>query len=246
VFETLYVAGVKALAVLLLLALAVPSPTSAVSSSAVIREPGAIYLEDLVPRPIRLTVAADAPIYYQAGMGRFLGILRKGQQVELQAIGLDEHAYRVRGQAQQGQVAGWVEPKFLAPLKREFLDNLKQNAARQQDVQALIARNEIAINMTPEEVITSLGKPGRKTSRLDANGRQDVWEFVRYERVPQQIQSYDLAGRLVLNTIYVKVPAGKLSVVFERNLVVSMEQSEGSLDRDARVKIVTAPLAFSF
>ncbi len=235
----------KAIAAILFV-LSFALPVLAAPSGAVIREEGAIYLEDLVPRPIKVAVNADAPIYYQAGMERFLGVLRKGQLVELQAIGAEERAYRVRGQAQQGQVAGWVDPKFLAPLKREFVENLKQNAARQQEVAALIARNEVAINMTPEEVASALGKPGRKTARLDANGRQEVWEFIRYERVPQQIQSYDTAGRVVFNTVYVKVPAGKLSVVFENSLVASLEQTEGSLERDARVKIVTAPLVVAF
>lgn len=236
----------KAPTLALLLLLAAAPAWAAALSGAVIHEPGAIYLEEVAPRPVRVTVLEDAPIYYHAGMDRFLGVLRKGQQVELQAIGPEEHAYRVRGMAQQGQVVGWVDPKFLAPLKREFLDGVKQNAARQEEVRALIAKNEIAINMTPEEVMQSLGKPGRKTSRLDAQGRQDVWEFVRYERVPQQVQGYDQFGRVVVNTYYVKVPAGKLSVVFEKNLVVSMEQTEGSLERDARVKIVTAPMAVAF
>lgn len=236
----------KAATLALFLLLCAAPTWAAALSGAVIREPGAIYLEEVVPRPVRVTVQADAPIYYHAGMDRFLGVLRKGQQVELQAIGPDERAFRVRGMAQQGQVAGWVDPKYLAPLKREFLEGVKQNAARQEEVRALIAKNEVAINMTPEEVVLALGKPGRKTSRLDAKGRQDVWEFVRYEKVPQQVQGYDQFGRLVVNTYYVKVPAGKVSVVFEKNLVVSMEQTEGSLERDARAKIVTAPLVVAF
>lgn len=226
-----------------LLLLAFTTLAEAAPSGAVIREPGAIYLEDLIPKTIHATVAVDAPVFYHNDMERFLGTLRKGQIVELQAIDEASRAYRVRGQAQQGQVAGWIDPKNLLPLKAEFIDTIKQNAARQRDVQALIAKNEIAINMTPAEVTASLGKPGRKTTRLDANGKEDVWEFVRYERIPQQVQGFDQAGRNVLTTVYVKVPAGKLSVVFDNSLVSSMEQTEGNLERDARVKIVTAPLA---
>ena len=186
------------------------------------------------------------PIYYAQDMERYLGTLRTGQPVELQAIRDDGQAYRVRGQAQQGQVAGWVDPKFLVPLKREFLAALRSNAARHRDVQALIARNEIAVNMTEDEVIAALGKPSRKATRVDAGGKGEVWEFVRFERVPQQMQNYDQYGRLVLTTVYVKVPAGKLSVTFEENLVTAMEQSEGTLARDARAKIVTAPLLVRF
>ena len=209
-------------------------------AGAVIREPGAIYLEDFAAHPVRIPVKDDAPIYYQPDLGRYLGTLKKGQLVELQAV--TDHAYRVRGVAQQGQVVGWVAPASLPPLKREFLDSLRQNAQRHAEVFALIARNEVAVNMTPDEVIASLGKPSRKSSRTDNNGRQEVWEFIKYDRVPQETTGYDRFGRLVTSLAYVKVPAGKLSVIFDNNLVSSLEQSEGSLERDARVRLVPAPL----
>lgn len=210
----------------------------AATSGAVIREEGAIYLEDLLMKPARLATVADAPIFYKNDLGRYLGTLKKGQIVELQAV--SDTAYRVRGMAQQGQVAGWVDPKFLNPLKQDFLDGLKQNDARRKEVLALIARNEVAINMTPEEVMQALGKPAKKSSKLDAKGREDVWEFVRYERVPQESLVRDAVGNLVRTIIYVKVPAGKISVTFSNNLVTSLEQSEGTLDA-GRVSVVTAP-----
>ena len=211
------------------------------TSGAVVREEGAIYLEDLLPKPVRLAVIADAPIHYKIDLERYLGTLKKGQVVDLQAVG--DGAYRVRGVAQQGQVAGWVDPKFLNPLKKDFLENLKQNAARRDEVNALIAKNEVAINMTPEEVMRSLGKPAKKSSHLDAKGREETWEFVKYERVPKETYGRDPAGNLVKSIIYVKVPVGKLAVSFADNLVASLEQTEGTLDRAAQVKIIPAPYA---
>jgi len=210
----------------------------AATSGAVIREEGSIYLEDLLMKPARLATVADAPIYYHSDFARYLGTLKKGQIVELQAV--SDTAYRVRGMAQQGQVAGWVDPKFLNPLKKDFLDSLKQNAARRKEVQALIAKNEVAINMTPEEVLQALGKPAKKSSKLDAKGREDMWEYIRYERVPQETVGRDPAGNLIRTIIYVKVPAGKVSVTFANNLVSALEQSEGTVDA-GRVSVVTAP-----
>jgi hypothetical protein len=92
----------------------------------------------------------------------------------------------------------------------------------------------------------ALGKPAKKTSRLDATGRDELWEFVRFERVPQEVTAADKYGRLVTNYVYVKVPAGKLSVAFKNNLVAELEQSEGTLDRAARVKIVAVPFRLSY
>ena len=213
-------------------------------SGAVIREEGAIYLEDLLVKPARLATIGDAPIYYHSDFARYLGTLKKGQIVELQAV--SDKAYRVRGLAQQGQVAGWVDPKFLNPLKKDFLDNLKQNAARLEQVRALIAKGEVAVNMTLEEVQQALGKPTKKTSHVDASGRADVWEFIRYERVPQETVGRDLNGNLVSNIIYIKVPVGKLSVTFANNLVTALEQTEGSLEKGATTKIVPAPFAVTY
>lgn len=214
------------------------------TSGAVIREDGAIYLEDLLIKPARLATVADAPIYYHIDLGRYLGTLKKGQIVELQAV--SDSAYRVRGVAQQGQVAGWVEPKFLNPLKKDFLENLKQNAARRDEVLALIAKGEVAINMTPEEVMRAVGKPSKKTSRLDAKGREDVWEFVRYQSIPQEAVGRDQFGNLVKSVTYIKVPVGKLAVTFNNNLVTALEQSEGTLEKDAQVKIIPAPFVVSY
>ena len=231
---------------------ALPSPLAAAlflaplfaQAGAVIREDGAVYLEDFIKQPVRLTILAETSIFYQSDLRRYLGTIRKGQIVELQAVA--ENAYRIRGKAQQGQVAGWVMAASLSPLKQEFLDNLRKNAARKSEVDALIAKNEVAVNMTPEEVVKALGKVSKKTSRLDANGREEVWEFIRYERVPQQVTAYDRNGRLVTNIVYVKVPSGKLAVTFQNNLVSTLEKSEGTLDRDARVKIVSAPITVAF
>jgi hypothetical protein len=234
---------VSALRFLLGLCVLVAASQAASPAGSVIREPGAIYLEDFAARPIRIPVKDDAAIYYKPDLARYLGTLKKGQTVELQAV--TDGAYRVRGVAQQGQVVGWVPPSALAPLKKEFLENLRQNAERRTEVEALIAKNEVAVNMTPDEVIASLGKPTRKTSRLDNAGQEEVWEFVKYERVPQETSGYDRFGRLVSSVVYIKVPSGKLSVSFDNNLVISVEQTEGAPDRDARAKLIPAPLVFA-
>ena len=224
------------LAVLLILA----TLTMGHAAGPVFREPGAIYLEDLLPKPIKVDVSAEAPIYFDLGFGRYLGVLKKGQLVELQAV--TDTAYRVKGQAKQGQVVGWVDPKSLGALKPDFLANIKKAARRLEEVKALIARKEAAINMTPEEVRASLGKAGNVSSRLDASGRHDVWEYVRYDSVPQQTTGYDRFGNQVTNTVYVKVPVGKLSVIFDNNVVTALEQTESNLAKDSQVKIVVAPI----
>ena len=200
-----------------------------------------MYLEDLAVKPVKLVTIVDAEVQSSPAGGRFLGTIRKGSTVELLAV-LDEN-FRVRGEARQGRVVGWVNVRSIQPVKADFLESLRQNAKRKAEVEALIEKNEVALNMTPEEVSASLGKAQKKTSKLDAAGRKDVWEFVRYMRVPQETTGYDRLGRLVTNTIYVKVPAGKLTVTFDNNLVSGLEQTEGNTDVQAPIRLIPAPIA---
>ncbi len=222
----------------LLLALAIALPTHAASNLP--REDGAVYLEDFAVKTVRLATVADAAVSTKPGDGKSLGIIRKGSAVELLAI--SDTAYRVRGQAAQGGVAGWVAVQAVSALKPEFIESLKQNAKRKAEVDTMIAKGEVALNMTPEEVTAALGKIQKKTSKLDAQGRKEVWEVIRYTRVPQETTGYDRTGRLVTSTVYVKVPSGKLTVSFENNLVSALEQTEGNTDVQPPVRLVPVPV----
>ena len=213
---------------------------SSFAAPPILREAGATYLDDFKVKEVRLAVLSEAAVYSLLNQGRYLGVIAKGRVVELHAV--SEKGVRVRGMAQQGQVSGWVDASLLTPLKPEFLESLRANAKRKVEVDALIAKNEVGLNMTPDEVGASLGKAQKKTSKLDAAGRKDVWEFVRYTRVPQQTTGYDRLGRLVESTVWVKVPSGKLSVTFENNLVSALEQTEGTTEVQAPVRIIPAPI----
>jgi hypothetical protein len=230
---------VKAFIAALLLPL--PALIAADRPSALLREPGSVYLEDLAVKSVKLVTVADTAVFSKPADGRFLGTIRKGASVELVAI--TDAAFRVRGQATQGGVVGWVDPKGIQEVKPDFLESLRKNAKRKAEVDALVSNGEVALNMTSDEVAAALGKAQKKTSKLDAGGRKDVWEFVRYARVPQDTTGYDRNGRLVTNTIYVKVPIGKLTVNFENNLVSSLESSEGTAEVQSPIRLVPAPIA---
>jgi hypothetical protein len=210
------------------------------AASALPREIGAIYLDDLAIKPVKLAVIGEAAVHSQLANGNYLGVLRKGTVAEVVAI--SDTAIRVRGTAAQGGVVGWVPATGLTPMKPEFIESVKKNAQRKTDVDALIAKNEVALNMTHEEVTSALGKPQKKSSKLDAKGRQEVWEFIRYTRVPQESTVPDQFGRPVTTVVYVKVPSGKLAVTFENNLVSSLEQTEGTTDVAAPIRLVPAPI----
>ena len=229
----------------------------ALASGPIIREPGAIYLSDFGLKPLRLKALRAAPCYFDTAMTRYAGTLRFPQVVQVEAV--TESVCRIRANAQQGGVAAWIPYNELEPLPEGLLANLKKSEERRQLVEELIAQNEVAIGMTVDEVGRSLGRPQKKTKRADKEGTQEVWEFVKYELVPQTtytpgynqtiIQTPGKKGGVIVqggggyypNTIYVKVPVGTLTVTFRDGLVDALDQSEGTTT-SGQVSIVNPPI----
>lgn len=245
----------------LLLALLFSASMGLSDAAPIVREPGAIYLSDFDAKPFRLKVLRPSDCYFDIGMTRYAGTLRFPQVVQVEAV--SDNGLRIRGNAQQGGVAAWVPFAALEPLPENFVVNLKKSEERRKMVEAFIARNEVAIGMTVDEVGRSLGKPQKKTNRADKDGTQQVWEFIKYALVPQTTYGpgYNQSvvqypgtpgkpGGLVVqnnsgyyaNTIYVKVPVGTLKVSFKDGIVESLDQTEGTTVGGGQVSIVTPPI----
>ena len=228
--------------------LALLAPRAGFGLEGLPREKGAIYLEDFFEQPYRLRVLADAPIYFNADLARFLGTLTRGGLVELQAINDKEGLLRVKGLARQGQVVGWVEARYLSALDPAFVTGLRRSIERRRLVRALAASGEIALGMTMDEVVSSLGAPTKKVSHTDAQGMAETWEYVRYVTVPRQVAGYDGLGRLVTSVVYEKVASGRFSVSFGGGVVTAIDRSEANVAAGAGaapVQSVPPPIAFS-
>ena len=209
------------------------------------RDPGAIYLEDFFDQPYRLRVLQDAAIFYNPDLARFLGTLHKGQLVELQAIDDKQGLLRVRGQASQGQVVGWIEARYLTALDPQFVVGLRRSVERQEQVRALSASGEIALGMTMEEVAATLGQPVKKSAHSDASGVVESWEYVSYVTVPRTVTSYDPYGRLYSALVYQKVPSGSYTASFTRGVVSAIDRNTVEVAnqlRTAPVRSVAQPV----
>lgn len=207
------------------------------------KEPGAVYVEDTLKNPIVLYTKNPAPIWYQLSRERQIGTVPKGREVTI--IALSDSMYRVRTRARHGDVSGWVRPVDLMDKKgnQEFAAELQTIYKRQKVVQEMIEKNEIALGMTVDEVTASIGKPNVKSSKLDGKGRQDIYEYVTYKKVPQRQPYRDAYGRLLTRIVYIKVETGRRTVTFSNDTVISIEQSEGEPGND-NGKIVVPPIDF--
>ena len=213
------------------------------------REKGAFYLEDFFQRPYRLKVLVDAPIYFNADAARFLGTVRKEQVVELLAVTGNGALFRVRANAQQGQVVGWMPARYVTPLDASFVEGLRRAADRRDQIRTLTAAGDVALNMTPEEVSAILGQPAKKSSHTDQGGSTDTWDFVRYESVPRTVVGTDPLGRLFTTVVYEKVAVGNYAVTFVGGLSQAIDQTDKtgvSVVSPTPVKIVPPPVVFHF
>ncbi len=220
------------------------SLVSAERPSQLAREEGALYVEDVLDKPIKLKVLKAGNAYSTLQGQRYLGTIRPGQEATLLAI--SDRAYRVRARAQQGPIAGWVGPGFFEKLAPEFVENLKKAAERKALVEELIANEEVALGMSSAEVVASLGEPTKRASKVTADGREMTLEYIEYDRVPQTSYIRNALGQIVRRTTYVKVESGRTTVMLKDDVVASIEESENNEARRRRGIIVPMPIDLFF
>jgi len=237
----------KALSVTLLTACLLTQPLGAQGldwlekKSPLSTEKGALYVEDILEEPIKLRVLKQAPIYYQLDMRRHLGTMARGTEVTIVALS-DKGLYRVRGKATHGGVSGWMRAQDLAGTDPKFAENLRKLYARQKIILDLVKNKQIALGMTPAEVVASIGKPSRTAVKIAANGKNETYEYITYDRVPQYRTTIDQYGRPFTSTYYVKVETGKLTVTMKDGSVSEIEETEGNPLGDGGLIQVPPPI----
>lgn len=213
-------------------------------SSLLAPEPGTIDVEGLLKKPVVLKVLQESPIYSRSTLENALGSMAPGTLVSL--VGIADKAYRVRGRARHGDVSGWMRIPDLLSADPNLIPNLRKLHARQTQVEELIAKHQVALGMTAAEVTAAMGKPNRKSTKLSAAGRDERFEYIIYDRVPQYNTSLDAFGRPFQTVTYLKVETGNLSVNFKDGIVETVEETKGNPLGSGGVKIVPAPVIFGF
>jgi hypothetical protein len=207
-------------------------------------DPTVVYLDQTLKKTIDLQVIKDAPVFSDKEGKQRLGTLKGNQTVRLEAI--TDKIYRVRGQGTRDGIAGWAAPWAFSSTDPEFVAHLKSLYERQIQIQNLIAKNQVAIGMTLDEVTLSKGKPTKTTTRKTATGESGRWDFIEYEDVKNYVTEVDRATgntyrRLVSIT---RVEKSKSFVEFENDVVTAVEESE---DHQAtKSRIVVPPQIFQW
>ncbi len=206
------------------------------------QEVGTYSVEGLTPKPVVVKIQAEAPAYTTSKFDRAIGSFAPGTPVTL--VAMSDAAYRVRGRARHGDVAGWVRQADILSKDPLLADKLKKLFERTQQVAELIQNNQVALGMTSDEVRASLGKPTRTSTKINATGKQERLEYAMFEKVPQTTTTQNAFGQLVQTVIYVKVEVGTLSLSFKNGVVDEMEETKGNPLGGGGARVVTAPIVF--
>ena len=232
------------LALILALSIALPAGADNRKSSLLNNDPDVVYVEEFTDKKIEFLVLKPGVVYSTKKGGRKLGVLKTNTKVSF--LGMTEKAYKVRGTATHGGVSGWVSPKALGSKDKDFVENLKKVYERQKVVRELIAKHEVAIGMTIDEVTAALGKPTKTKVRQTAKGKTGVWEFITYE----EQDHYQFVRDPVTGAVYrryshtTKEELGKVVVEFENEVVTAIEETENNDGR--KVRIVNPPVLIAW
>lgn len=218
------------------------SPFSRGKSALESTEPGTFTVEGMTPRPITVKIQIESPVYPNSRMQGALGSFAPGTLVTL--VAMSDTAYRVRGRARHGDVAGWVRQADVLSADPNLATNLKKLIERTRKVAELIEKNQVAMGMTKQEVQASLGKPSRTAAKINAAGKEERLEYSVYERVPQTTTGRDGFGQIVQSVIYVKVEVGTLAVSFKDDVVSEIEETKGNPLGGGGVQMVPPPFVF--
>ncbi len=211
------------------------------TSSRLAQEDGAIYLEGMVVDDLVIRVSKAAPVYSTLGAERWLGNFLPNQNAVL--IAVSDKAYRLRARAKQGQIAGWVSKGAVEGLPPDFEANLEKFYERYVVVKDLIDNHQVALGMTLDEVVASIGPPDKRSSKVTQEGRTDALEYISYQRVPRSGVGYDAFGVPVSATSYVEVESGRVQIEFSNDTVTSIEESEGvDLSQSGGLVVVPPPI----
>lgn len=203
-------------------------------------EPGTFALDGMTPKPIVLKVQLEAPVYPTSKLQGALGSFAPGSLVTL--LAMSETAYRVRGRARHGDVAGWVRMAEVKSAVPDLNANLKKLYERTKLVDELIQHKQVALGMTSQEVQASMGKPARKSSKITAAGKEERVEYAIYDQVPQTSTGVNAFGQLVQTVVYVRVEVGTLSLSFKDGAVSEIEESKGNPLGGGGVRTVPPPV----
>jgi len=182
------------------------------------QEHGVFYLEKWKLPPLQLKALGRTPLVVSPNENRLVACLAKGQPVTVIALG-DAMDY-VAARTATDEVRGWVDVKTLESPPDGLLEELRKRRERAAAHQESIARHEVALGMTREEVRASFGKPGERLNVRTADGEREQWIYETFRYLPTYQYDRDEKGQVRQMVSYAKTRVGRKVVTFRGDEVI--------------------------
>ncbi len=209
-------------------------------------DPTVFYFENYTSIPIKLLTTKTTKIYStkKGKISPKIGTIKPGKVVQL--IAMNKSAYRISAKGKYGKVKGWVNPKNLASKDPKFIENLQKLYTRQIKVQNLIANNRVAIGMTVDETIQSLGQPTKKQQRITKDGKSGKYEFIEFEKVKhyRYITNHQTGFTYKKLSHVTNEEKSNVTVEFTNNVITAISTTENS--GNTSISEVMPPIIIGF
>jgi len=212
------------------------------STSALNSDPNVVYTEEITAQTLKFEIIEERPVYLTRHGKQRVGTSKVGTVCEL--IGFDNRAFKIKGEAKHSRITGWISPHALQCKDPNFIENFKKLYERKKLVKELIANEEIAIGMTPIEVVQVMGKPTKTSVRTTVKGTSGLYEYI--EKVEKKhyktIQDYDTGQFLKSYSHSTEETKSRVGVEFVDNTVSAIEKDEDNSVTGRALKIVAIPV----
>jgi len=188
--------------------------------AAEIRYDDVLYLDEAKQAALELKVLQRTPLAFTRDPNSVIAHLAAGQRVRL--LGIGEKYHYVLAQIVTGPARGWLDASVLEALPEELRADLQKRRERRLANRALIERHEVALEMTSQEVLASLGKPDRKAQSHTSRGDEEQWYYVAYKLLPQYSYYSNDRGELLPSVSYRRTTAGYRMIAFRDDQVVEI------------------------
>jgi hypothetical protein len=194
-----------------------------------LREPGVLYFDGNLPDKITGSLHTNATVYIHRDFQTALAVLYPGQNVEI--IGMCPDGYLLKTTYRNNTLMGWIRPVDLpSGIDPALFTEAQKSQARRDAVAVAIANKTVIQGMTPDEVKQSVGRPEQTSSHTDVNGTVQTWTYITYREEPQNSYVINAFGQPVIQTLYVKIPIGQLTVDFANGGVTAITQHKSDPD----------------
>lgn len=208
-------------------------------SAAEIRYPDVLYLDELKHAPVELKTIERTPLSFSRDPRSVMAFLAKGQPVTV--LGFGETNNYVSCRISTGPAKGWVRADALAEPAKELMDDLRARHKRMLEHRKLIEKHEVALTMTHEEVLASLGRPDRKARMRSQAGDEEEWYYMTYRSVPYYHTYRDENGELRRMVYYRKVATGQRVIAFRGDEVIAINDDQSTTPPPPDVMVVPPP-----